>query len=337
MTRRRAGPQRRRTRGRTVVGVGDHRARSASTSSEPIDHGAVGPRHRRGGSRWRAASRSKASSGSTPGAVAWFDAAACVAVMRRSLDDRARPSATGRSGRGRALEAVEHRRRADDLADGDDAGAADAREADREAVGVDDRRRRRAASSGIGRPSARLSASRRGGASPSTVTVANDGQSPSQAREVEVAARLVDRRLAPERRVDRLHREAVHLSPQSPQPSQMRSLITTRKPGRAISPRLRSRRFSAAQPDRGSAPSCRRYGRAGCACASSSRGRGPTPRTPSGNVGVAVQRSGSSVVTITRATPSASRSACDVGDVDGRRRRPGRRSSRPCRCRAACR
>ena len=37
------------------------------------------------------------------------------------------------------------------------------------------------------------------------------------------------------------------LSPQSPQPSQTRSLMTTRKSGLAILPRLRARRFSAAQ------------------------------------------------------------------------------------------
>ena len=36
------------------------------------------------------------------------------------------------------------------------------------------------------------------------------------------------------------------LSPQSPQPSQTRSLMTTRKSGLASLPRLRARRFSAA-------------------------------------------------------------------------------------------
>ena len=36
-------------------------------------------------------------------------------------------------------------------------------------------------------------------------------------------------------------------SPQSPQPSQTSSLITTRRGGSAIWPRLRRRRFSAAQ------------------------------------------------------------------------------------------
>ncbi len=38
------------------------------------------------------------------------------------------------------------------------------------------------------------------------------------------------------------------MSPQSPQPSQIRSLITTRNPGGATRPRLRARRFSAAHP-----------------------------------------------------------------------------------------
>ena len=36
------------------------------------------------------------------------------------------------------------------------------------------------------------------------------------------------------------------LSPQSPQPSHTRSLMTTRNPGLASSPRLRALRFSAA-------------------------------------------------------------------------------------------
>ncbi len=103
--------------------------------------------------------------------------------------------------------AGEHRRRAEDLADGDHARAADAREADGEPGGIDDRRRlREIADVDL--------AGRRAGALLTGGVSRHRGERRAvalHAREVEVAARLVDAGLATERRVDRLHREAVAL------------------------------------------------------------------------------------------------------------------------------
>ena len=107
--------------------------------------------------------------------------------------------------------AVEHRRSAEHLADRDHAGPADPREAHGERIGRHDRLRRRQPDGWIlGRPDGRACRARR-------VLVDRDGGERRtvalQARHVEVAARLVDPRLAPVRRVDRLHRQAVALVP----------------------------------------------------------------------------------------------------------------------------
>ena len=103
--------------------------------------------------------------------------------------------------------AGQHRRRAEDLADGDDARAADAREADGEPGGIDDRRRlREIADVDL--------AGRRAGALLTGGVSRHRGERRAvalHAREVEVAARLVDAGLATERSVDRLHGEAVAL------------------------------------------------------------------------------------------------------------------------------
>ena len=108
--------------------------------------------------------------------------------------------------------AVEHRRGAEHLADGDHPGAADAGEADREVVGRDDRVR-------LGQPGRRVAGRQRGrglrGAAPAVVLLDGDrGKRRAialEARQIPVATRLVDAGLAPVRRIDRLDRQAVAL------------------------------------------------------------------------------------------------------------------------------
>ena len=104
-------------------------------------------------------------------------------------------------------EAVQHRRGSEDLADGDDARAADPGQPHREPGRVDDRRRLREVADvdGAGRRAGQLLARRVGRHRGERRAVA------FHAREVEVAARLVDAGLAAVRRVDRLHRQAVAL------------------------------------------------------------------------------------------------------------------------------
>ena len=142
---------------------------------------------------------------------------------------------------------AEHRRRAEDLADGDDARAADPGQADDELVG-------RHRWHGVGQAIGRIPrpARHHGPASPacsplaSTDTRANDGQSPS--RHVMSKLQLVwwMRVLRPYSVITGCTDRQLLLSPQSPHPSQTRSLITMRKSGLASLPRLRARRFSAA-------------------------------------------------------------------------------------------
>ena len=142
--------------------------------------------------------------------------------------------------------AVEHRRRAEHLADGDHAGAADAREAHGELVGRHDGHR-------VGQPGAGVAgrAGRRRRAGLASVVDGHRGERRAvalQARHVEVAARLVDAGLAAVRRVDRLHRQAVALvaavaaalaDPLVDDDAEVRAWRRR--------PRLRSRRSSAAQ------------------------------------------------------------------------------------------
>ena len=104
------------------------------------------------------------------------------------------------------LQSGEHRGGAEHLTDGDHPGAADAGEPHREVVGVDQTgRRRRKIARGSGRRRARR------------VGLAFDGHRGErravalQAREVEVAAGLVDAGLASVGRVDRLDRQAIAL------------------------------------------------------------------------------------------------------------------------------
>ena len=80
----------------------------------------------------------------------------------------------------------------------------------------------------------------------STLTSANEGQSPS--RHVRSKLQLVwwMRVLRPYGVSTGCTERQLLLSPQSPQPSHTRSLMTTRNPGLATNPRLRARRFSAA-------------------------------------------------------------------------------------------
>ena len=78
------------------------------------------------------------------------------------------------------------------------------------------------------------------------------------------------------------------LSPQSPHPSQTRSLMTTRNDGVAIRSRLRSRRFSAAQ--RWSWISTVQPGTvANSCCASISRSQADTANAAAGRAGCAGQ------------------------------------------------
>ena len=156
------------------------------------------------------------------------------------------------------LVAVEHRRGAEHLGGGDHAGAADADHADGDVVGIDGElgaARRRREERGDARWRDRSRAGSRCG--PASVvagadrgtrvsTVTNEGQSPSiheksrlhvvwsmwVLRPYAVSNGCTDRQLL--------------ISPQSPQPSQTRWLIATRRVGVGARPRLRARRSSAA-------------------------------------------------------------------------------------------
>ena len=141
----------------------------------------------------------------------------------------------------------------------------------------------------------------------STVTVANAGQSPRRhdmsklqlvwwmrvLRPYAVSTGCTDRQLL--------------LSPQSPHPSHTRSLMTTRKPGLATMPRLRSRRSSAAQ--RWSWTSTVTPGTAASSTwLSISRVRSRTSTRPAAREpkSASSHLPGSSDVTTIRATPSSS-------------------------------
>ena len=156
-------------------------------------------------------------------------------VARRLLDRQTQVAHDGPRLLGEAdlvepahAEPVEHGGGADDLGDGDDAGAADPGDANGEVVG-----RHRTSGAGRGASSTIGRARRRGrsaAAASSAVSAVGRRRTRSSAstparrvgvdrdeggavavetRVVEVARRLVDRGLATERRVDRLHRQAV--------------------------------------------------------------------------------------------------------------------------------
>src|SRR6056297_2227820 len=80
-----------------------------------------------------------------------------------------------------------------------------------------------------------------------TVTVAKEGQSPSRNETSKLQLPWWIRVLRPYGVSIGCTDRQLLLSPQSPQPSHTRSLITTRNPGVGIVPRARPRRLSAAQ------------------------------------------------------------------------------------------
>ena len=139
--------------------------------------------------------------------------------------------------------ALEVRRHAEQRADGDHAGAADA--GDQDAVGL--ARAPACAGSGsvgearLGRDCALRLAQR---------AALHGDEARAEALDagvILVAGRLVDRALAAELGFHRQHRQAVRLHAAVAAAFAHRSLMTTRLAGSAIMPRLRRRRFSAAQ------------------------------------------------------------------------------------------
>ena len=144
-----------------------------TTSSDPITTVRPGTAPSRCESL-AAASMSNASTQSTPAALAWFDAARRRSVMRMSL-------VTGPAFCDRPVWSRPRTSKPSSIAAVPmiwltviDAGAADPRQPHREAVGVDDRHRRRERSAGgVG-----LAASGAARVCRRSVTVANDGQSP---------------------------------------------------------------------------------------------------------------------------------------------------------------
>ncbi len=140
----------------------------------------------------------------------------------------------------RAALALEMGGHAEQGADGHHAGAADA--GDDDAVGRVQGGRRRIGQS-------RQRGVEGGAVSPGLGPVDGDeaGAEPVHARIVLVARRLVDGALAAELGFQGTMETQLDWTPQSPQPSHTASLIKTRRGGSIIRPRLRRRRFSAAQ------------------------------------------------------------------------------------------
>ena len=146
----------------------------------------------------------------------------------------------------------------------------------------------------------------------SVVTVANDGQSPCRQEKSKLQLVWWICVLRPNGVSTGWTDKQLLLSPQSPQPSHTRSLMTTRNPGVATVPRARPRRFSAAQAwswMRTVTP----LTDVSTSSASSNRLRSQTSM-PAGNA-LRGCRSGSSLVTITRATPSSRSIAARSGTV----------------------
>ena len=296
-------------------------------------------RRRRGGCRWPRRAGRTPSRQSTPELLAWFDAGDVDAAEAQVADDRA--GLLRQPGLVEAAHdvAVEHRRRAEHLADGDHAGAADAREADREVVGGHDGDR-------VGQPgdAGRRRARPASRARASAVGVDGDGGERRavalQARQVEVAARLVDARLAPVRRVDRLHRQAVALvaavaaalaHPLVDDDAEARAWRACPGCGRGASrPRTRWSWSSTVTPGH------LRRARPGVSI-SRVRSRTSTRRSASGPKSACVPLAGlvgrdDDPRRRPRAAATARPRARSSGPAG-----PGRRSSRRCRCRAACR
>ena len=141
----------------------------------------------------------------------------------------------------------------------------------------------------------------RAGSGSATVTVAKDGQSPFMHDRSKLQLVWWIRVLRPHAVSTGCTDRHPLTSPQSPHPSHTRSLMTTRKPGVGMRPLDRARRCSAAQAwswrstvTPGTSASSR--------CASSKRSRCHTS-TPTGS-SCGSWRPGSSLVTITRLTPS---------------------------------
>ena len=228
-----------------------------------------------------------------------------------------------------ALQAVEQRGHLEDLRDRDDAGAADAGHPHAAC-----RRRRRA-------PARRSATRRRGGvALPSPSSPAYDRQERRavalEAGEVLVAGGLVDPRLAAELGLDRQDRQAGRLLA-AVAAALADALVDpdALRPASASLPRLRSRRFSAAQPSSwistvtpvDAASSALRLGEVVAVAHLGDRRRARRRgrlRAPA-------------VVTMIRAHALDREQARDRRDVHPAAGGPGRRSSRRRRCRAACR
>ena len=100
---------------------------------------------------------------------------------------------------------------------------------------------------GVGTAAASISVARRDAGVWPGVTVTNDGQSPFRHEKSRLHELWSMRVLRPNSVETGCTERQLDFSPQSPHPSQMRSLITTRCVGVGIWPRLRLRRFSAAQ------------------------------------------------------------------------------------------
>ena len=136
--------------------------------------------------------------------------------------------------------AVEERGHAQDLADGDHSGAADPHQAHAHVGRC--RPRLRLWKIEVGRPTGRATSGvlrREHGEERGAISL--------EAGVVLVATRLVDAVLRPNSVSTGSTERQLDFSPQSPHPSQTRSLISTRRGGSGARPRLRSRRSSAAQ------------------------------------------------------------------------------------------
>ena len=138
------------------------------------------------------------------------------------------------------VQAVDHRRRGEHWATRHDAGAADADDAHRRTSSA--LTTRCSARAGAATDSARPCA-----AACRAITVRNDGQSPARQEKSMLQEDWSICVLRPNSVSTGCTDRQLDFSPQSPQPSQTRSLMSTRWAGVGALPRLRLRRFSAAQ------------------------------------------------------------------------------------------
>ena len=172
--------------------------------------------------------------------TAWMSSGFC-GDAHMGEDGAALLRQAGHVQRGAAL-ALQMGRHAQQRADGDDAGAADA--GDEDAVGLVERRQLRLRQRGELRraPPAAL---RFRSLPPCTVTKL--GQKPLRQEKSLLQEDWSIARLRPNSVSTGTTDRQLDCTPQSPQPSQTSSLMTTRLSGSGIRPRLRRRRFSAAQ------------------------------------------------------------------------------------------